>query len=93
MAAPGIEVDVRQLGEHALLDRRIAGVVLDRARLVDDPVPRHPAVLADVGQRVVQVLIGSPRAGALLAELPALYELVVQKPRAGRQGTVALVFF
>ena len=51
-------------------DGGIAGVVFQRAGLVDDPVPRDAAVLAHVGQRVVQVLIGPARAGALLADLP-----------------------
>src|SRR5258707_942294 len=75
-AAPGIKVGVRQPGEHALLDGLIAGVVLDRARLIDNPIPRDAAILTNVGQRIVQVLIGPPCARALLAYLPPVHEFV-----------------
>ena len=62
-------------------DGGIAGVVLQRFGLVNDPVPGNAAVLADVGQRVVQILIGPPHAGLFLADLATLHQFVEQTGR------------
>ena len=88
---PGIELDVGQLREHALLDTGIAGIVVERAGLVDDPGPGDATIFAEIDESIVEILIGSPSAGALLAQLPPLNQLVVQEPGIGRNGAVAFM--
>lgn len=39
----------------------------------------------------MQVLVGAAGAGALLLQLAALHQLVLQEPRVGRNGAVAHV--
>ena len=57
MVTPRVDVDVLKLREGSVLHALVAGVVLKAARFVGNPVPRYTAVLADVGQRVVQILV------------------------------------
>jgi hypothetical protein len=49
------------------------------------------AVFANVGQRVVQILIGPACARPFLTDLATLDQLVEQEPRIGGDGAVTLV--
>src|SRR5262249_52875116 len=56
--APRIELDIWQLGKHALLgETRSLDDYTGYPSSVDDPVPRNTAILADVGERIVKVLV------------------------------------
>ena len=69
----------------------MTGVALKRAGLIDDPIPGDAPILAQVGECVVQVLVRPTRPFPLLAQLSTLHQLVEQKSRVGRDGTVAFV--
>src|SRR5262245_19578534 len=89
--APQIEVNIRQVIEHALLDGDIAGVVVQRPRRIDDPIPRDLSSLAQTGERLDRILVGAPRPGSPLTHDTALDQLVIQEPDRGRERTIALV--
>jgi hypothetical protein len=58
-AAPRVELNVWQRGEHAFEDRRVAAEIFNRAGLVINPIPRDAPFLAEVGQCVMDDLIWS----------------------------------
>src|SRR5262249_11070091 len=49
IAAPRVDRDLLQHVGHAVSDRRVPGVVLDRPGLVDDALPRDGAVVPQAG--------------------------------------------
>ena len=68
-----------------------SGVIFERAGFVNNPRPWDATVLAEIGQRVMQDLVGPACAGLLFAQLSPLHQLVKQKPGIGRDGAIPLV--